>query len=148
MISGGTVAVVDERQLPKWHVIGFQVVETGTTIEAIRRLRDGLAIDAAFRDVVIPGDQPDFDLARWIAGNRSGLSMFQIKTGQTLVSRFGSSQEFAAGTLRTSESIGDRRRVPSVRRNLETLRNPVRIRTLTPVNDALRQTSQTTFQLP
>lgn len=55
--------------------LGYQVVEAETAVEAIRRLSGGLAVDAVFSDVMMPGGQSGFDLAGWISGNRPSLAV-------------------------------------------------------------------------
>ena len=55
--------------------LGYNIVEAGTAVEAIRHLSDGLEVDAVFSDIVMPGGQSGFDLAHWIAANRPNLTV-------------------------------------------------------------------------
>lgn len=55
--------------------LGYGVIEAETAVEAIRLLSTGLAVDGVFSDVMMPGGQSGFDLARWIADNRPGLAV-------------------------------------------------------------------------
>jgi PAS domain S-box-containing protein len=80
-ISGKTVLVVEDNPdvravaVGRLKRLGCQVKEAETAVDAIRQLSDGLAVDAVFSDVMMPGGQSGFDLARWIAGNRPSLAV-------------------------------------------------------------------------
>jgi PAS domain S-box-containing protein len=80
-ISGKTVLVVEDNPdvravaVGRLKRLGYQVKEAETAVDAIRQLSDGLAVDAVFSDVMMPGGQSGFDLARWIAGNRPSLAV-------------------------------------------------------------------------
>jgi PAS domain S-box-containing protein len=74
--SGEIVLIVEDnpevRAVGVSHLerLGYRVVETTTASEAIERLRNGLAVNAVFSDVVMPGGLSGFDLARWVHANR------------------------------------------------------------------------------
>ncbi len=78
---GETVLVVEDNPdvrvvaVGRLKRLGYRVVEAETAVEAIRRLSEGLTVDAVFSDVMMPGGQSGFDLARWIANNRAGLAV-------------------------------------------------------------------------
>jgi len=55
--------------------IGYSVLEAQTAVEAIQLLEQGLQVDGVFSDVVMPGGQSGFDLARWISENRPRLAV-------------------------------------------------------------------------
>ena len=55
--------------------LGYKVVEVENAVDAIQQLDGGLAVDAVFSDVVMPGGQSGFDLARWIASYRPRLAV-------------------------------------------------------------------------
>ena len=55
--------------------LGYFVVESESGADAIAQLSQGLDVDAVFSDVVMPGGQSGFDLARWIASNRPELAV-------------------------------------------------------------------------
>ena len=80
-VSGKTVLVVEDNPdvravaVGRLGRLGYQVQEAETAVDAIRQLKDGLAVDAVFSDVLMPGGQSGFDLARWISGNRPGLAV-------------------------------------------------------------------------
>ena len=80
-ISGETVLVVEDNPevravaVGRLKRLGYQVIEAETAGDAIQRLSDGLAVDAAFSDVMMPGGQSGFDLARWIASHRPSLAV-------------------------------------------------------------------------
>jgi PAS domain S-box-containing protein len=80
-VSGKTVLVVEDnpdvRAVAVGRLIrlGYEVKEAETAVDAIRQLSGGLAVDAVFSDVMMPGGQSGFDLARWIAINRPGLAV-------------------------------------------------------------------------
>jgi PAS domain S-box-containing protein len=78
---GETILVVEDNPdvrvvaVSRLKRLGYRVIEAGTAVDAIRQLSDGLVIDAVFSDVVMPGGQSGFDLARWIAANRPNLAV-------------------------------------------------------------------------
>jgi PAS domain S-box-containing protein len=55
--------------------LGYEVVEAESAVEAINLLSKGLEVDVVFSDIVMPGGQSGFDLARWIATNRPSLAV-------------------------------------------------------------------------
>lgn len=55
--------------------LGYKVVEVENAVDAIQQLDGGLAVDAVFSDVVMPGGQSGFDLARWISSYRPRLAV-------------------------------------------------------------------------
>jgi PAS domain S-box-containing protein len=77
--SGETILIVEDnpevRAVGVSHLerLGYRVIETTTASEAIEKLRNGLAVNAVFSDVVMPGGLSGFDLARWINANRPEL---------------------------------------------------------------------------
>lgn len=77
--SGETVLVVEDNPdvravaVARLKRLGYKVMESETAVDAIRQLSDDSEIDAVFSDVVMPGGQSGFDLARWITSNRPGL---------------------------------------------------------------------------
>lgn len=79
--SGETVLVVEDNPdvkavaVARLKRLGYKVMEAETAVDAIRQLSEGLAINVVFSDVVMPGGQSGFDLARWVASNRPGLAV-------------------------------------------------------------------------
>jgi PAS domain S-box-containing protein len=80
-LVGETVLVVEDNPdvravaVGRLKRLGYQVVEAESAVDAIRRLSDGLAVDVVFSDVVMPGGQSGFDLARWISSHLPGLAV-------------------------------------------------------------------------
>jgi PAS domain S-box-containing protein len=78
---GETILVVEDNPdvrivaVSRLKRLGYNVVEAGTAVDAIRQLSDGLVVHAVFSDVVMPGGQSGFDLVRWIAANRPNLAV-------------------------------------------------------------------------
>jgi PAS domain S-box-containing protein len=79
--QGETVLVVEDNAevravaVARLQRLGYHILEAETAVEAIARLSAGAAVDAVFSDVLMPGGQSGFDLARWIASNRPSLAV-------------------------------------------------------------------------
>ena len=79
--SGGTILVVEDNPdvrsvaVGRLTRIGYSVIEADTAVEAIEMLRSGIEVNAVFSDVVMPGGQSGFDLARWVSENRPQLAV-------------------------------------------------------------------------
>lgn len=79
--TGETVFVVEDNPevrnvaVTRLQRLGYKVVEAETAVDAIARLSEGLIADAIFSDVVMPGGQSGFDLARWVAKHRPDLAV-------------------------------------------------------------------------
>ncbi len=79
--SGETILVVEDNPdvravaVARLKRLGYKVMEAETAADAIRQLNKALEIDAVFSDVVMPGGQSGFDLARWLASNKPNLAL-------------------------------------------------------------------------
>jgi PAS domain S-box-containing protein len=79
--AGETVLVVEDNPdvravaVGRLKRLGYETVEADTAAGAIAQLNGGLAVDAVFSDIMMPGGQSGFDLAGWISGNRPGLAV-------------------------------------------------------------------------
>ena len=79
--TGETILVVEDNAdvrdvaVARLKRIGYFVVWSDSGVDAIAQLSQGLAADAVFSDVVMPGGQSGFDLACWIAINRPELAV-------------------------------------------------------------------------
>jgi CheY-like chemotaxis protein len=80
-VAGETILVVEDNPdvravaVARLERIGYKVVESSTAADAIQQLTAGLAVDAVFSDVMMPGGQSGFDLALWLANNRPELAI-------------------------------------------------------------------------
>ena len=79
--AGETIYVVEDNPevrnvaVTRLERLGYRIVEAETAVDAIARLSSGLAVDAIFSDVVMPGGQSGFDLAAWAASHRPDLAV-------------------------------------------------------------------------
>ena len=60
--------------------LGYQVVECVTGAEAREALKNGLAVDIVFTDIMMPGGLTGIDLGRWVGENRPKLPVI-LTTG-------------------------------------------------------------------
>ena len=94
-----TILVVEDEMLIRLYVAdtfrdeGFQVVEASDGAEAIKRLQEGVAIDAVFTDVTLPGQPDGFGIARWVRTNRPGTPVVLTSGEVTAAHAQGVSQE-------------------------------------------------------
>jgi DNA-binding NtrC family response regulator len=74
-----TILVIEDEMLIRLHVAdtfrdcGFEVIEAADGAKAIEQLQAGVAIDAVFTDVTLPGQPDGFGVARWVRKHRPGL---------------------------------------------------------------------------
>jgi len=66
--------------------LGYQVLEAGDANTAMSIIREEIAIDLLFTDIVIPGEMDGRKLAQWATGIRPGLRA-ALTTGQHLDNR-------------------------------------------------------------
>ncbi|MBM2830269.1 MAG: sensor hybrid histidine kinase [Gammaproteobacteria bacterium] len=66
--------------------LGYRVLEAGDANTAMRIIREEIAIDLLFTDIVIPGELNGRKLAEWATGTRPGLRA-ALTTGQHLDNR-------------------------------------------------------------
>jgi CheY-like chemotaxis protein len=53
--------------------LGYTVLEAGDVEDALAILETEPAIDLVFSDIVMPGEQNGYDLARWVAAHRPAI---------------------------------------------------------------------------
>lgn len=60
--------------------LGYTVLEAGDVEDALAILETEPAIDLVFSDIVMPGEQNGYDLARWVAAHRPAIK-YLLATG-------------------------------------------------------------------
>jgi PAS domain S-box-containing protein len=84
--KGECVLVVEDNRdvraltVKRFERLGYQVVECVTGAEAREALKNGLAVDIVFTDIMMPGGLTGIDLGRWVGENRPKLPVI-LTTG-------------------------------------------------------------------
>ena len=84
--KGERVLVVEDNRdvraltVKRFERLGYQVVECVTGAEAREALKNGLAVDIVFTDIMMPGGLTGIDLGRWVGENRPKLPVI-LTTG-------------------------------------------------------------------
>jgi PAS domain S-box-containing protein len=84
-----TILLVEDREQVRGFAVrglkslGYQVLEAGDANTAMKIIREDIAIDLLFTDIVIPGELNGLKLAKWATGVRPGLKV-TLTTGQRL----------------------------------------------------------------